>query len=463
MILRQYYLGCLSHASYLIGDPATGEAAVVDPQRDVEHYIVDARAAGLRIEHVVLTHFHADFVSGHLELAAATGAQIHLGRAGNADFQHRPITDGDVLDLGNVRLDFLETPGHTPESVSILVFDRASSVNRPHAVLTGDTLFVGDVGRPDLMASSGYTAEELAGLLYDSLHTKLLPLPDETLVYPAHGAGSLCGKSLSNDTVSTIGEQRTSNAALQAPSREAFVAMLCDDLPPLPAYFAHAAGYNRTERELLDDVVERSLEPLSLDAVLQQQADGAQVLDVRTPDAFGSGYLSGSLNVGLSGRYASWSGTVLAMDRPIVLVTDRGREEEAAMRLGRIGYDHVRGYLDGGPAAFATVPDRTQRVERLPPAALARELLADAPPLLLDVRSEAERLERHIPGSEHIPLDELSERVAELPSGRRIVTQCAGGYRSMVAASVLALNGHTDLADLQGGLSAWVAWGGATA
>jgi glyoxylase-like metal-dependent hydrolase (beta-lactamase superfamily II)/rhodanese-related sulfurtransferase len=459
VILRQYYLGCLSHASYLIGDESTQTAVVVDPQRDVDQYLADARAAGLTIRHVLLTHFHADFVSGHLELQAATGATIHLGRSGTADFEYRPVADGDVLALGRVRLAFLETPGHTPESVSILVYDLDADAGRPHAVLTGDTLFVGDVGRPDLMASSGVTAEELAGMLYDSLWNKLLCLPDETLVYPAHGGGSLCGKSLSSETVSTIGVQRATNLSLQVTERDEFIRRSCADLPPVPAYFQHAADYNRQERDTLATVLARSLEALSVADVLAAQAEGAQVLDVRTPDAFARGHLKGSINVGLSGRYASWAGTVLDMNRPILLVADPGQEAEAAMRLGRIGYDHVRGYLRGGPAALGPHPALIARVDRLDPEALRRELASDHPPVLVDVRTDGEREAHCIPGSLHVPLGDLAARWREIPTGRRVVIHCAGGYRSMVAASLLAPHGYDELADLEGGLSAWLAAG----
>ena len=368
MILEQRYLGCLSHASYLVADEATGVAAVVDPQRDVDGYLAEARARGLTIRHVLLTHFHADFVSGHLELAERAGADIRLGARAKADYPFIPMHDGDVLRLGEnaqVRLTFLETPGHTPESVSILVHDEARDASAPHAVLTGDTLFIGDVGRPDLLASQGLTAADLAGMLYDSLRGKLLPLPDATLVYPAHGAGSACGKSLSRDTVSTMGIQRRGNYALRPMPREEFVRLVTADQPEMPAYFAFAADLNRRHRATLDAALERASRPLDLEAFLRRRAEGAQVLDVREPPEFAAGHLAGGINIGLSGRYASWAGTLLDAGHPLLLVAPPGREREAALRLGRIGFDDVEGFLAGGAGAFVRSPDVVRRWPRI--------------------------------------------------------------------------------------------------
>ena len=341
MILQQFYLTCLAHASYVVGDEQAHVAAVVDPQRDVEQYIAFAREHDLRITHVVLTHLHADFLAGHLELRDRTGAIICLGAQAKAEYRFLALADGDAVDLGRVRLTALETPGHTPESISILIFDLDRSDTRPHAVLTGDTLFVGDVGRPDLRAALGWSPSSLAGMLYDSLQSKLLPLQDDVLVYPAHGAGSLCGRALGTETLTTIGEQRRANYALQPMSRDAFVDLVMADQPDAPAYFTYDAVLNAKERPTLEQSLAAGLTPISLDQLLAGQRDGAQILDTREPAEFAAAHLTGSLNVGLGGQFATWAGTILSLDRPIIIIAEPGREEEAAIRLGRIGFDRV--------------------------------------------------------------------------------------------------------------------------
>jgi hydroxyacylglutathione hydrolase len=457
MILEQYYLGCLAHASYLIADETSGEAAVVDPQRDVDQYLADAQRLGCRITHVFLTHFHADFLAGHLELRDRAGATIHLGARAKAEFAFEAMDDGSSVRLGDaVRLQVLETPGHSPESISILVFDRDGPGGdaQPHAVLTGDTLFIGDVGRPDLRASLGWSAEDLGSLLYDSLHDKLAPLPDATLVYPAHGAGSLCGKNLSTDTVSTMGVQRQYNYALQPMSRERFIDIVTADQPDTPAYFTYDAVLNTRERPTLDETLERELRPLSLAEVRALAADGAQVLDTRDPADFEGAHVSGSVNVGLGGSFATWSGTVLDPERPVVLVADPGRETEAATRLGRIGFDSVAGYLDGGMLAAEDAPDAVERIERVTAGSLAELLAGGDPPLLVDVRSGPEFEAGHIDGAVSLPLSRLPEQLDSLPADRAIVTYCMSGYRSAIAASLLRRDGR-DVTDLVGGLPAW--------
>lgn len=461
MIFKQYYLGCLAHASYLIGDEQTGVAAVVDPQRDIDQYLADAAQSKLRIQHVFLTHFHADFVAGHLELRERTGATIYLGARADAEYEHTSLRDGDEVAFGSVRLKILETPGHTPEGISILVFDREKSVERPHAVLTGDTLFIGDVGRPDLLASVGMTAEELAAMLYDSLHQKLLPLPDETLVYPAHGAGSMCGKHLSTDTWSTMGVQRQYNYALQPMSKESFIKLVTADQPEAPQYFAYDAMLNRRRRETLEESLAEGLKPLSVSEVLRLRNQGAQVLDVRDPADFAGGHLPGSVNIGLRGKFATWAGTVLDRAKPIVLVAEPGCEREAGMRLGRIGFDHLAGYLRGGMEALVSRPDLVAKTERMSAATLAEQLAGPTPPTVLDVRAEKERNERAIPGSVHIPLPHLVERHQELKGREPVVVHCASGYRSSIAASVLERQGHHHVMDLVGGIEAWDAFGAA--
>jgi glyoxylase-like metal-dependent hydrolase (beta-lactamase superfamily II)/rhodanese-related sulfurtransferase len=454
MILKQYYLGCLAHASYLIADDRTKAAAVVDPQRDIEQYLDDAAAGGYSIQYVILTHFHADFLAGHIELRNRAGAQIVMGSRAQAEFPITAVKDGDSLDLGDVRIQVLETPGHTPEGISLLVFDRTRSDTIPHAVLTGDTLFIGDVGRPDLLASIGVTADELAEMLYHSLH-KLRELPDTTLVYPAHGAGSMCGKSLSKETVSTIGEQKRFNYALQPMSLDEFKRLVTSDQPEAPDYFVYAAIKNRQHRPELDETLRAALRALSVDDVLRLQNQGAQLLDVRDAADFEGAHLAGSINIGLQGKYATWCGSVLSHKQPIVVIAEPGTEEEAVMRLGRIGFDNVAGYLRDGMAALETRPELVHAIPRITAAALAEQLSEPNPPLVVDVRTEKEWLAGHIAGSVNIPLTHLRERLAEVPQDRPVVVHCEGGYRSAIAASLLAQAGRHNVADLVGGVKAW--------
>jgi len=457
MILKQFYLPCLAHASYIIGDPETGTAVVVDPQRDTDQYVAFASENGLAIKYVFLTHLHADFVAGHLELRDRVGAAICLGAAAKAAYAFTPFRDGDELEFGRVRLKILETPGHTPESISILVYDLNASTKQPHAVLTGDTLFIGDVGRPDLRAALGWSAEELGSMLFKSLHAKLLALPDESLVYPAHGAGSLCGKALSKETVSTLGEQRRSNYALQPMSEEAFIAVVTADQPDAPAYFTYDAVLNSQERPTLDEALARGMNPLTLERVLEFQAQGAQILDTRDPAEFASAHLAGSINIGLGGQYATWVGTVLDREHPIVIIATPGREHESAVRLGRIGFDHVAGYLRDGLHSLKSRADLTAETERLS-APFADELLSSSqPPLLIDVRTPREREHKHIAGSLGIPLNHLMESVDELPKGRALLVYCAGGYRSSIAASLLQSRGCVRVSEIAGGIAGWEA------
>lgn len=457
MILKQYYLGCLAHASYLLGDEASSTAIIVDPQRDVEQYVADAAKLGLNIRHVFLTHFHADFVAGHLELRDRCGATIYLGAQAKAEYAFTAMKDGDSLDFPGLRLQVLETPGHTIESISILVFDVQKHAEEPYAVLTGDTLFIGDVGRPDLRASLGWSAQDLGSHLYDSIHNKLLKLPDATLVYPAHGSGSLCGKNLSSDTVSPLGLQRLMNYALQPMSKEEFIRLVTADQPDAPPYFTYDAILNTRERPLLDKNLEQVLHPIVLDEVLRMGDAGAQILDVRDASEYAKGHLAGSINIGLGGQYATWAGTVLDREKPIAIVAEPGREKEAAMRLGRIGFDHITGYLQGGMEALAGRPDLIWTTERLSAPMVAEELAGAGAPLLLDVRNPREWASKHIAGSVNIPLNHLQERVAEVPRDRRIAVHCAGGYRSSIAASVLQQYGITNLIEMGGGLAAWEA------
>ncbi len=457
MFFKQFYLGCLAHASYMVGDEETGTAVVVDPQRDVGHYIEEAGRQGLTIRHVFLTHFHADFVSGHLELRDLVGAAIHMGAKADTEYACIKAADGDSLDFGKVRLTVLETPGHTPEAISILVFDLAADAERPYAVLTGDTLFIGDVGRPDLLASFGVPEEELAAMLYDSLRQKLMTLPDETLVYPAHGAGSMCGKNISKETVSTIGAQKKFNYALNPMTKSEFIKLVACDQPEAPSYFAYDAVLNRKERPVLHANLESVVKPLSADVVLKLRKKGAQLLDVRDPSEYAGAHVVDSINVGLSGQFAIWCGTVLDREKPIVIIADPGQENEAAMRLGRIGFDHVSGYLEGGMEALAGHEEMVRSASRVTAAELADLLATAAPPVVLDVRNIREYQTKHIPGSVHIPLNKLCERLADVPRNKPMIIHCAGGYRSSIAASLLRLHKVADAPDLIGGIAAWEA------
>jgi rhodanese-related sulfurtransferase/glyoxylase-like metal-dependent hydrolase (beta-lactamase superfamily II) len=457
IVLKQYYLGCLAHASYLIADKASRTAIVVDPQRDIEQYLDDATQLGVEIRHVFLTHFHADFLAGHLELRDRCGADIRLGAQAKADYAFVPMKDGDSLTLPGLRLQVLATPGHTIESISILVFDLAKSPDKPYAVLTGDTLFIGDVGRPDLRASLGWTAQQLGSHLYDSIHDKLLPLPDETLVYPAHGAGSLCGKHLSSDTVSTLGEQRRFNYALQPMSKDDFIRIVTADQPDAPAYFTYDAVLNTRERPTLDATLEQVLNPLTLDEVLALGNAGSQLLDVREAADYAKGHLAGSINIGLGGQYATWAGSTLDPARPIALIAEPGREQEAALRLGRIGFDNIKGFLRCGMEALAKRPELIQSTERVSAPMLAEELASPHPPAIIDIRTPGEWSSGHLTGSINLPLSQLQQHIDQVPRDRRIAVHCAGGYRSSIAASILSRHGITNVIELAGGIAAWQA------
>lgn len=458
MYFQRYYLGCLAHASYMIADEETKIAAVIDPQRDIDQYLKDAEANGFQIKYVFLTHFHADFVAGHIELRDKAGAKIYLGEKAQAEYKFTPVKDGDVVEFGKVRLSVLETPGHTPEGIALLVYDLAESDRAPHAVLTGDTLFIGDVGRPDLLASIGVTEDELADMLYDSLNNKLLPLPDATLVYPAHGAGSMCGKQLSTEAFSTIGEQRKYNYALQPMSRDEFKQLVTADQAEAPDYFVHDAILNRQDRQSLETALSESLKPLELTEVVELQQAGTQVVDVREAIDFEGAHLAGSINIGLKGKYATWCGTVLDKEKPIVVLADDGDEEEAIMRLGRIGFDLVQGYVAGGPNALEQSPKLIASTHRITSQALAEELANRAMLAVVDVRAEKEWSAGHIDGSINMPLNHLAERAEELPKDKTLVVHCKSGYRSAIAASILQQQGFEHVLDLVGGFDAWNAF-----
>jgi hydroxyacylglutathione hydrolase len=430
MVFEQFYLGCLAHASYLIG--SEGVAAVVDPQRDVEIYLTAAAERGLRIAHIIETHLHADFVSGHHELAAKTGATIWLGAGSGATFPHRDAHDGESIPLGNCHLEFLQTPGHTPESVSVVVWNGNERVS----VLTGDTLFIGDVGRPDL--AENHTPQELAGMLYDSLHRKLLALPDGVAVYPAHGAGSMCGRNISTDRASTIGRERSSNYALQAMPRERFVEIMTQDLPPRPEYFRHDVDVNRHGAPALD-----SLPPLP---PLTEFPSGAVLLDTRPATVYASGHIPGSLQIGLGGQFAAWAGALIGLDRDVVLVAE-DQVEEARLRLARVGIDRVIGYVDS-TAGLPLIPTNQIEVQEL--RGRQDEFC------IVDVRRKPEWDAGHIEGARHLPLDNLRETAGTLDRSRPIAVHCKGGYRSMIACSLLESRGFKQVFNILGGYDAWI-------
>lgn len=439
MHFRQFYLGCLAHASYFIG--SRGEAVVVDPQRDVEQYLEEAERAGMRIRYVVETHLHADFVSGHNELAARSGAEIVISADANAAFPHRAVRDGDELRVGSVVLRALATPGHTPESVCWLVHDEDEDA--PAKLLTGDTLFIGDAGRPDLAGSRGFTPEQMAGMLYDSLHEKILPLGDDVEVWPAHGAGSACGRNISKERCSTIGVQRATNYALRPMPREEFVRLMTTDLPPVPRYFPLAAEMNRHGASALD---------FELPEVSFGEALEAFVLDVRDDAAFCVAHIPGAMHIGLDGQFASWAGTLIESQQPIVIVaTSPEKASEAAMRLARVGIENVIGYLD--PTKW------DEPLESVNQISIDRLRRHSEHFFLVDVRRPAEFAAKHVPGALNVPLAELPESLERVPRDRAIAVICQSGYRSSMAASVLRRHGYPNVTNVLGGTQAWLAAG----
>ncbi len=448
MHFEQFYLNCLAHASYLIA--SGGVAAVVDPQRDVDIYLNAASQHGLTIAYIFETHLHADFVSGHKELAQRTGARIYIGARAQAKFPHVPLHDGFSVSFGDVEIRALETPGHTPESTCLLVFDREKDREKPWAVLTGDTLFIGDVGRPDL--AEGYTPQELAGALYDSLHQKLLTLPDDVLIYPAHGAGSLCGRNMRADRCSTIGTERLTNCALQVKTREDFIRELTAKLPPRPQYFADDAAINRQGAEALDGLP--PLPALTPEVVREAQAHGFIVLDTRAGEEFARGHIPGSVNISLGGQFASWAGTVLGIGAKIIAVAESDEKAaETRMRLARVGIEHVIGYLKDGVDAWQAAGNSLEKIPQITTSQL-RDRLEEF--TVLDVRRETEWQAGHIEGAHWHPLDSFPRGLPEFDRDAPIAVHCKGGYRSIIAASLLRRAGFRNVTDVLGGFDAWV-------
>jgi len=461
MNFEQFYLTCLAHASYMIG--SEGEAAVVDPQRDVDIYLKAADEQNLKIRHIFETHLHADFVSGHKELAARTGAKIYIGAQANAGFPHVPLTDGFEVKMGAVRIRALETPGHTPESVCLVVTDETKSA-QPCAVLTGDTLFIGDVGRPDL--SRTYTPRQLAGLLYDSLHQKLLTLPDAVKVYPAHGAGSLCGRAMRAERSSTIGTERLTNYALQIASREEFIAQLTTNLPARPEYFLEDAEINRSGAATLTELPPLpGLSPAEVQTLLQRNVNvnvNVSVLDVRPGDEFAAGHVPGSINIALSGQFASWAGGMLGIhSRPILAGDSDAQIEEARLRLARVGIEDLRGYLAGGVAAWRQAGLPLLKTAQISPEELNQNLRDGSICALdiLDVRREGEWQAGHIGQVQCRALDTFAQAVPAIDGSRPVAVHCKSGYRSMIACSLLERAGHRNVINVVGGFDAWHAAG----
>ena len=452
MYFEQFYLTCLSHASYMIG--SDGQAAIVDPQRDVDIYLKVADEQKLKIRHIFETHLHADFVSGHKELAERTGATIYIGARAKAKFPHGPLSDGLEVKFGSARIRVLETPGHTPEGVCLVVTDEEKS-KEPWAVLTGDTLFIGDVGRPDL--SPSHTPQELAGLLYDSLHEKLLTLSDSVLVYPAHGAGSLCGRNMRADKSSTIGTERLTNYALQIKSRQEFIRQVTSNLPARPEYFLQDAEINRSGASALTDMPPLpKLSPADMQHALHH---GAFVLDVRPMDQFAAGHVPGSINIALSGQFATWAGTVLGIASNPVLVADTDAQiEEARTRLARVGFETLGGYLDGGVGAWQEVGFRIATTPQISVGELD-EKIKGREIVVLDVRREGEWQAGHIAEARWHALDDFPRQLPALDRDHQVAVHCKSGYRSMIACSLLERAGHEDVINVTGGFDAWHAAG----
>ncbi len=448
MYFEQFYLGCLAHASYMLA--SEGEAVVVDPQRDVEIYLTAAETNQISIRHIFETHLHADFVSGHRELASRTGARIYIGAQAGATFPHVAIENGYQLRVGKMRITALETPGHTPESMCFVITDEEKSP-APWAVLTGDTLFLGDVGRPDL--SKRFTAAQLAGMLYDSLHNKILKLSDDVLVYPAHGAGSLCGRNMRAERVSTIGTERLTNYALQIKSREEFVRQLTSNLPARPEYFSQDAEINRTGASTLSDLPALSpIEPAELQALL---AEGGIALDVRPGEQFAAAHVPGSVNIALSGQFASWAGAVLGLAaHPVLIAESQEAISEARMRLARIGLEDARGYLKGGIEAWKQAGLPLSTLPQMSVETLSGQL-QESSLQVLDVRRESEWEAGHIADATWWPLDNFKVSPPEIDRNLPVAVHCKGGYRSMIACSLLQRAGFKNVFNIVGGFDAW--------
>lgn len=448
MKIEQIYTGCLAEAAYYI--ESNGEAAIIDPLREVQPYLKKAQLAGATIKYIFETHFHADFVSGHIDLAQQSGATIVYGPTAETSFPSHVAKDGEVFNIGDLTIKVLHTPGHTPESATFLLYDQEG---KPYCIFTGDTLFIGDVGRPDLVQKGDLSMEDMAGSLYDSLHSKILVLPDDVLVYPAHGAGSACGKNMSKETFDTLGHQKEVNYALQAATREDFIVQVTDGILPPPQYFAKNAAINKHGYESYADVQEKGLVPMTPEAFeMAANQTGALILDTRNPEVFARGFIPSSINIGLNGQFAPWVGALITdLEQPLLLVVEEGKAEEAIMRLARVGYDQTIGYLEGGIAAWTAANKETECIASIS-ATEFEEIVANQQQInLLDVRKPGEYDASHLDLSVARPLDYINDWTNEIHPNETYYVHCAGGYRSMIAASILKARGVNNIIDIAGG------------
>nr|WP_121269413.1 MBL fold metallo-hydrolase [Pedobacter schmidteae] len=451
MKVEQIYTGCLAEAAYYI--ESNGEAAIIDPLREVEPYLKKAQKDQASIKYIFETHFHADFVSGHVDLAEKSGAEIVYGPTAKTVFKSHIAADGEQFKIGELTITVLHTPGHTPESTTYLLTDKDG---KPYSIFTGDTLFIGDVGRPDLAQQGDLTMEDMAGTLYDSLQNKILTLPDDVLVYPAHGAGSACGKNMSKETFDTLGNQKKSNYALKASSKAQFIKEVTDGILPPPQYFAKNAAMNKQGYERVDDVYEKGLKPLSPEA-FEEQANltGALVLDTRDPQVFAKGFIPSSVNIGLNGQFAPWVGALITdLKQPLLLLVEEGKEEEAITRLARVGYDNTIGYLTGGIEAWQAAGKEVDSIKSISAAEFEAVVQKDAAIKVLDVRKPGEYEAEHLEMTMTRPLDYINDWTAEIDLKDTYYIHCAGGYRSMIAASILKARGLEHVVDVAGGYGA---------
>ncbi|HLG34147.1 MAG TPA: rhodanese-like domain-containing protein [Bacteroidia bacterium] len=446
MHIQQLYTNCLAEAAYYI--ESEGEAAVIDPIRETEPYTQLSAERQAKIKYIFETHFHADFVSGHIDLAKKTGAQIIYGPMAEPKYKVHNAKDGEEFKIGKLTIRALHTPGHTMESTCYLLFDETG---KQHAVFTGDTLFVGDVGRPDLLDGSGITKEYLAGLMYDSLNTKIKTLNDDVIVYPAHGAGSACGKNIGKESWSTIGEQKKTNYAMQNQAREEFIKTLTTGITPPPAYFFADASINKNGYTSIDNVIEQNVKPLSVEEFKNEMTNGALILDTRDPDVFEKGFISNSLNIGINGSYAIWAGTLIEINQPLVIVAPEGKEKESIVRLARVGFENVKGFLQGGISSWIDAGNNVETLPSVEPEKFA-EMIKENGKKILDVRREGEFGSSHVKNSAHIALADLNNRFNELDPGKEYLVYCRTGYRSMIAASLLRRKGIRNVINIKKGI-----------
>jgi glyoxylase-like metal-dependent hydrolase (beta-lactamase superfamily II)/rhodanese-related sulfurtransferase len=451
MTIEQIYTGCLAQGAYYIR--SGNEAVIIDPLREVDSYIEKARNDGATIKYILETHFHADFVSGHLDLAAKTGASIVFGPTAAPKFKAHIATDGEELKVGNVTFKVLHTPGHTMESTTYLLKDEDG---KEVAIFTGDTLFLGDVGRPDLAQKAAHlTKEQLAGLLFDSLHSKIIPLSDSLMVYPAHGAGSACGKNMSKDTVDTLGHQKQTNYALRASmSREEFINEVTDGLVAPPAYFPENVRMNKEGYESIDKVIKSGMQPLTTEEFeLIANETGALILDTRSANDFRMGFIPNSINIGIEGSFAPWVGALIpGVNQPLLIISDKGREEEVVTRLARVGYDNTLGYLNNGFESWVAAGKEIDTIDSIAAEELSNQLTKDT--IIMDVRKQSEFQAEHVEGAINLPLDFINDHLAEVPKQGKVFIHCASGYRSMIAISILKARGWDNLIDVSGGFKA---------